>query len=587
MGDQNKLQLLFSLFFCLIVFANTFQIGNHGFKQLFLHSTKNKKFQTDKQQNEFKIGNGRQITQMSWDLGKFDLGSFFNSVGKTEPKTNFPKESETDVAIIGGGPAGLVLAAVLAKRHKADVTVIDPNPERPWPNNYGVWIDEWEELERLLDLGLGECLGYSWSKTDCFYGGSHGMEINRRLRLDRAYGRVDRVAMKSKLVQVLQENGVKVLQSSVGPEGIDASNPKYTVVQAADGSQIKATAVVDCTGHDSKLIERDLKDGPHNPGYQIAYGIVLEVPDHSPYDDDAMVLMDYRSDFLPTDNPRHERLQKEPTFMYAMPLGKTKNGLKQIFVEETSLVARPMMSFDECKKRMYERFEYMGWDIQGYDYSDEEFCYIPMGGALPIRDQRVIAFGGAASIVHPATGYMVVRMMAAASQLANGIAVGVKEQLEKGEDFSADEVSQKAFDSIWFSKNTLERDFMVFGGEFLMKQDVTNLRGFFDAFFKLPQPVWAGFLSGWPTLPNNETVEDWLGRVKMGLELWVKAPISVKLALMAAGVFDGGWQMLRSVTPLGKIDVLPLEVPENPVVFEKLKDAILETKAEKATVLSS
>jgi len=35
----------------------------------------------------------------------------------------------------------------------------------------------------------------------------------------------------------------------------------------------------------------------------------------------------------------------------------------------------------------------------------EEYCYIPMGGELPDRTQRVIAFAGAANTVHPSTGY--------------------------------------------------------------------------------------------------------------------------------------------------------------------------------------
>lgn len=37
----------------------------------------------------------------------------------------------------------------------------------------------------------------------------------------------------------------------------------------------------------------------------------------------------------------------------------------------------------------------------------------------------------------------------------------------------------------------MQRDFTVFGGEFLMVQDAANLRGFFDSFFKLPKELWA------------------------------------------------------------------------------------------------
>jgi hypothetical protein len=34
----------------------------------------------------------------------------------------------------------------------------------------------------------------------------------------------------------------------------------------------------------------------------------------------------------------------------------------------------------------------------------QEWSYIPVGGSLPNTDQKNLAFGAAASMVHPATG---------------------------------------------------------------------------------------------------------------------------------------------------------------------------------------
>mmetsp|Transcript_3827 Transcript_3827/g.16568 ORF Transcript_3827/g.16568 Transcript_3827/m.16568 type:complete len:85 (+) Transcript_3827:662-916(+) len=42
-----------------------------------------------------------------------------------------------DVAIIGGGPAGLSLARAVSERG-ASVLVIEKDIEKKWPNNYGV-----------------------------------------------------------------------------------------------------------------------------------------------------------------------------------------------------------------------------------------------------------------------------------------------------------------------------------------------------------------------------------------------------------------------------------------------------------------
>ena len=52
---------------------------------------------------------------------------------------------------------------------------------------------------------------------------------------------------------------------------------------------------------------------------------------------------------------------------------------------------------------------------------EEEYCLIPMGGALPVHGQRVLGIGGTAGMVHPSTGYMVARTLGAVPQLADRI----------------------------------------------------------------------------------------------------------------------------------------------------------------------
>lgn len=110
--------------------------------------------------------------------------------------------------------------------------------------------------------------------------------------------------------------------------------------------------------------------------------------------------------------------------MYAMPMGPSEDGARRrIFFEETSLVARPPMSFDECKRRMEKRLSHLGVTV--HKVEEEELCYIPMGGVLPKREQRVVAFGGSLGLVHPSTGYQICRALAAAGPAAKAIATEV------------------------------------------------------------------------------------------------------------------------------------------------------------------
>lgn len=112
------------------------------------------------------------------------------------------KNTPVDLVVVGGGPAGLAVAQrVSAEGLK--VLSIDPEPRSVWPNNYGVWVDEFEAMD-LLD-----CLDYTW--------GSAVVHLDDRTRktLDRPYGRVNRTRLKSKMIEQCITNGVQFYQSKV------------------------------------------------------------------------------------------------------------------------------------------------------------------------------------------------------------------------------------------------------------------------------------------------------------------------------------------------------------------------------------
>lgn len=78
-------------------------------------------------------------------------------------------------------------------------------------------------------------------------------------------------------------------------------------------------------------------------------------------------------------------------------------------------------------------------------------------------------------------------MLAAAGPVSRAIAA----ELKKGGPGTSQAAARRAYQALWPSKAKLQRDFHVFGGEFLMAQKAPMLRGFFNGFFKVPLPLWA------------------------------------------------------------------------------------------------
>jgi len=317
---------------------------------------------------------------------------------------------------------------------------------------------------------------------------------------------------------------------------------------------MRTKIVIDTTGHETKLVLKDTREPYTRPGFQIAYGALVEVDESKssdlsqigPYDKEAMTLFDYRTDHFDGDEGATIKATKAPTFMYAMPLEGNK-----IFFEETSLVARPAMSFQECKDRCFRRLKHLGIDATKIE--EEEYCYIPMGGALPARDQRILGFGGAAAMVHPSTGYHLCRAMMGATDAA----AAIRDELAK-EKPNIDKAVASAYDSLWSPGNIRQRNFATFGGEFLMKQNIVGLRGFFDGFFRLPLELWGGFLAGWPGLAYNESHETWTKRMLFGLNFIIKLPppvaLDMFLSIVSYSIFEN-LSLIQSVTPfLGEPD---------------------------------
>ena len=198
----------------------------------------------------------------------------------------------------------------------------------------------------------------------------------------------------------------------------------------------------------------------------------------------GIALMDWRDSHLDNEPYLRTSNSRFPTFLYAMSFDSNL-----VFLEETLLVSRQVLSYMEIKKRMVARLRHLG--IRVKRVIENEKCLIPMGGPLPRIPQRVMAIGGTSGVVHPSTGYMVARTMSLAPVLAEAIA----ECLGSTRMMRGQPLYHRAWNGLWPIERRCTRDFYSFSMETLLKLDLNGSRSFFDAFFDLDPYYWQGFLS--------------------------------------------------------------------------------------------
>ena len=375
-----------------------------------------------------------------------------------------------DVLVLGGGPAALCIASELNQRGVA-VASIAPDPvDNPWPNTYGIWADE------LKMVGLEHLLEHRWSDTVSYFGdgGSRAQDQSHTHGID--YGLFDRAALQRYWLE--RADGVVWHQDTAERVELNGST---TSVSCGSGTTLQARLVIDASGSRTPHIRRP-DQGP--VAGQAAYGVVGRFS-KPPIEPGRFVLMDYRCDHLSA-----EQRSEPPTFLYAMDLG---DGV--FFVEETSLALAPGVPYDVLKQRLQQRLDLRGVEIT--EVIHEEFCLFPMNLPLPDRSQPVLAFGGAASMVHPASGYMVGSLLRRGPDLAQAISVALANQ-----NLGSAALAQRGWQALWPIELVLRHQLYQFGLGRLMGFNEALLRTHFSTFFSLPREEWFGFLTNTLPLPR-------------------------------------------------------------------------------------
>lgn len=399
-----------------------------------------------------------------------------------------------DVLVIGAGPAGVYLAAGLGQ---AGLTVAGLAPmavTTPWTNTYSIWVDE------LEPLGLTQYLKHRWH--DCV-----AYVHNQPLSLEREYGLLDNERLQADWLAQAQRHQVQWHQAKAIQIDHDATG---STVTTDTGQKIKARLVIDASGHHSPFMKRPKSS---KLAYQAAYGIVGRFS-QPPIAPQRMVLMDYRDDHLPA----AER-SGPPTFLYAMDLG---NDI--FFVEETSLAYRPAIAFDVLEKRLMQRLAYHQTAV--IEVQHIERCLFPMNLPLPDLQQRVLGFGGAASMVHPASGYMMGAILRRGPQVIRAIT----EQFNAAKS-DPQQIAAAGWQALWPPARVRKYYLYRFGLENLLECDVSRINRFFATFFSLDRPSWSGFLADTLSLPEL---------VRAMLILFSKAPNDVRWGLIQSMMEQGG-----------------------------------------------
>nr|WP_320665102.1 lycopene cyclase family protein [Prochlorococcus sp. MIT 1223] len=393
---------------------------------------------------------------------------------------------------MGAGPAALCIASELVQQGLKVEALASNSPEAPWPNTYGIWAEE------LESLGMESLLGYRWTDTLSYFGDGKDLVGLEPIKHNFDYGLFDSLSLQKALLEKCNgllwrlETVEKIVFSQTETEVICHSGEKYS-----------ARIVIDAIGHKSPFIQRPNK-GP--VAQQAAYGIVGKFSS-PPVGENQFVLMDFRPDHL-----SEKQLKEPPSFLYAMDFGENV-----FFVEETSLACAPPLSKNILEKRLYERLSHRGIEVK--EILHEENCLFPMNLPLPYLDQPLLAFGGSASMVHPASGYMVGALLRRAPALAKSIA----EAIDLNPSLSSLDLAKEGWKVLWTPELVQRHRLYQFGLKRLMSFDESLLRNFFVAFFKLPKKDWSAFLANTLPLPKLIVVM---------LRLFYMAPLKVRLGMI-------------------------------------------------------
>ena len=279
------------------------------------------------------------------------------------------------------------------------------------------------------------------------------------LDLHRAYARIDTARLARDAAGVVD----------VAIDHVNGSSDDGRLVRTGRGT-FDAGVIVDISGHRPLLVARE--QGTQT--MQSAFGLIVRGVDDALPPGTAL-FMDWRSSGVDDGGP--------PSFLYAL---SGSDG--RLLLEETTLASSAPVSAALLKRRLAARLRRRGTRIDVV--VDEEHVAFSMGAGLPRRRQAVAAFGAAAGLVQPVSGYSIARAFAAAPAVAAAIDAGM------GREAAPIDIADDVNEALWPPPARDVRRLQRFGLSALCAFDAAENNAFFAAFFSLPADQWRGYLDG-------------------------------------------------------------------------------------------
>ncbi len=286
-----------------------------------------------------------------------------------------------DVAIVGAGLAGGLIALALHRRHpELDVRLIDGADRVGGNHLWSFFASDVAAADRWIVAPL---VSHAWPAHAVAFAG-------HRRRLTAPYYSVESARLDAEVRAVLPPRALMLGRRAL------AASP--TAVVLADGDRIEARGVIDARGT-GDLSHLDL-------GWQKFVGRELVLA--APHDLDAPVIMD--ADVEQIDGYR---------FIYCLPFTPDR-----LFVEDTYYADTPDLARDRSVALLDDYAAGRGWAVEHVAREETGVLPVAMGGDFDAYwrsgGARVAKAGMRAGLFHPLTGYSLPDAVRTAALLARG-----------------------------------------------------------------------------------------------------------------------------------------------------------------------